>query len=241
MCQTLFSSPVVQQKAPEIGRNARQIFGYLKANQRRGTDFRIALDPNWCVDVREQGICGATGRTQLYFGGEIVFEAECLQRQVLTVVIVFRANEDSEAIEGRPRLNAGDNHVVRRFHFDFDLGVAGSSTPLAHLQIGGRLNKGYLSLSDADPCRYELFDRLDVPRLPWVICDLPIVLDIFLRQFPTDLEEFVGGPEWRQRVMDSERLWLMDFFQHASAMMGSEANRECLYDYCCTESAFNQP
>ena len=208
----------------------------------KGLDnLTLSLNPNWMVEVVDRDLCGVAGHTELHFGGEIVFGQECLKRQVLTVVILLRPDETSGPTKGRPRLIAGENHVVRRFHFDFDRGVAGGGTPLAHLQIGGYLNQAYLSIRDTDTCRYELFDKLNCPRLPWAITDLPMVLDVFLRQFPSRLDEFVGGAEWRRCVMDSERLWLVDFFQHAAEMMGSEANRECLYDYCSTEAAFNQP
>ena len=158
---------------------------------------------------------------------------------MLTVVILLRPDQTSDAIKGRPRLVEGENHVVRRFHFDFDRSVAGGDTPLAHLQIGGNLSQTYLSIRDADPFRYELFDKLNCPRLPWVITALPMVLDAFLRQFPSGLDEFVGGLEWRRCVMDSERLWLLPFFCDAAEMMGSESGRECLYDYCCNEWTFN--
>ena len=238
MCRTLSCSGIVCRRAPDISARARQLLSYLQANQNRRTGFALTLNPNWKVNVVERGICGALGHTELHFGGEIVFEEECLVRQVLTVVILFCPDVDLDPIEGRPRLVAGENHVVRRFHFDFDPSAAERHTPIAHLQIGGQLNQTYLSIPEASPCRYELFDQMDCPRLPWPITGLPIVFDTFLRQFPSGLDEFVGGAAWRRCVMDSERLWLTDYFHNAAVMMRNEAARECLYDYCCTESAF---
>ena len=239
-CQTLFTSSVVQRKAPSLLSGSRQLWDYLRANQQCRPGFRLALHPNWKIEVLEPNIVGVLGRTELHFGGEIVFEQGSLVRQVLTVVILFRSEKTCNAVEGRPHLIAGENHVVRRFHFDFDRNVAGGCTPLAHVQIGGKLNPEYLDLPDDDGCRYELFGQLDCPRLPWTIAGLPTILDTFLRQFPTALEEVVAGEAWRRRVMDSERLWAMEYFRQAAEMMGSESNRECLYDYACTEEAFVQ-
>ena len=180
------------------------------------------------------------GHTELHFGGEILFENSCLARQVLTVLILFRSDQTTIAVGGRPALLAGEYYVVRRFHFDFDRSVAGTGTPLAHIQIGGTLNRDLLVIDDAHPLRYELFDQLDCPRLPWTITDLPIVMNTFLRQFPSGIEEFVGGAAWLQRVMDSERLWLADFYRHTATMMDGDANRESYYDYTCGEAAFDR-
>lgn len=239
MCQTLDRSPVVARHAPALVGGARQLLDALSAYQERRTTFRLAMEPNWTVKLLEEGICGAPGETELHFGGEIMFRDSCLERQVLTVVIVFRAYADSAAIEGRPALVAGENHVVRRFHFDFDRTVIERGTPLAHLQVGGQLQQSALLPTTAGLFRYELFDQLDCPRLPWTITDLPIILDTFLRQFRSGLDELLGGSAWRSCVMDSEQLWLVDYFRRAARMMTSTAHRTCLYDYLGTEQAFD--
>ena len=240
-CRALFTSPVVLQRAPNITQGARQLFESLRINERsrRGT-FRLALEPNWKIEVAQPEICGSPGETELHFGGEILFEDRCLERQVLTVLILFRSDQCSAAVEGRPALRAGEYYVVRRFHFDFDRSVVGQGTPLAHVQIGGNLNREHLAIDGADPLRYELFDQLDFPRLPWTIIDLAIVIHTFLRQFPTRIEGLIHGSAWRQRVMDSERLWLADFYRHTATMMEGDANRETFYDYTCIESTFDQ-
>ena len=239
MCQTLDRSPVVARHAPGLAGGARQLLDALSTYQERRPTFRLALEPNWTVKLLEEGICGAKGETELHFGGEILFEDSRLERQVLTVVIVFRAYGNSAPIKGRPALVAGENHVVRRFHFDFDRTVTRRGTPLAHMQVGGQLQQSALSPSTAGLFRYELFDQLDCPRLPWTLTDLPIILDTFLRQFRSGLEELLGGATWRKCVMDSERLWLVDYFRRAAGMMASTADRTCLYDYLCTEQAFD--
>ncbi len=236
MCKALAFSRAAA-KAPALADGARQLLQSLQAHRGQG-DFRLSLEPNWRVALLDRGICGARGESELHFGGEIVFHKGCLERQVLTVVIIFRAEESSAAVAGRPYLVAEENHVVRRFHFDFDRTVAGGSTPVAHMQFGGQLNNSLLSLPSGCTPRYEIFDQLDCPRLPWAITDLTIVLDTFLRQFDAGLEEFLGGSGWRNCVMSSERLWLADFFRNAGKMLASTGHRKPLYEFLLEESAF---
>ena len=238
MCRTLVQSAVVSRQAPALYSGAQRLREELRSSQQRQTTFRLDLDPNWTVKLLDKRICGAPGETELHFGGEIVFQDGCLERQVLTVVVVFRAYANSGSSKGRPALVAGENHVVRRFHFDFDRTVTGRGTPLGHLQVGGQLKESALSPASRGSVRYELFDQLDLPRLPCPITDLPIVLDTFLRQFHAGLDELLGGRAWRKCVMDSERLWLADYFRRASDMMASTAHRTSLFDYLCTESAY---
>ncbi|MDE0077131.1 MAG: hypothetical protein OXM03_04440 [Chloroflexota bacterium] len=240
MCRKIVGSRVVRKSAPGFVAGANQLLDALRVNQGSRRSFRLALEPNWKLVLYGEDICGAAGQTELHFGGEMVFRDQCLERQVLTVVILLRANESAEAREGRPSLIEDENHVVRRFHFDFDSSVADHGKPLAHMQIGGQLNQQFLSIPEGNPFRYEIFDQLDYPRFPWTIVDLPIVLDMFLRQFPAGLDELVSDKAWRDLVMDSEKLWVRDFFSQAVAMMDSASRREPLYDYCCEGSAYEQ-
>ena len=238
MFKVLASSSIVRHQAPDIYRSAQQLLGTLATANGNSNVLKLAIDPNWRVELEEDKVCGVPGRTELHFGAEIYFKERCLQSQALSVVILFRADRDSQAVAGRPNLVAGENHVVRRFHFDFDSGVAGRDRPIAHLQYGGALTPSYLSLQDSENFRYELFKKLDRPRIPWTITDPSIVFDTFIRQFSSKLDEFVGGSDWRKCVMDSERLWLRDYFRGAAAMMDSSSNRVTLYDYCCDEDSF---
>ena len=240
MCKTVSSSHIVRRKSHGLRDGAQQLLDQLRTYKDNQGVYSLKLNPNWNVELEAPNICGAPGRTELQFGGEIIFKDECLERQVLAVVILFRSNNDHPATNGRPRLVANEYHVIRRFHFDFDRTVHEGDTPLSHLQVGGQLNQAYLSIPEGTQCRYEQFDQLDGPRLPWAIAGLPVVLDTFLRQFPSGLDEFLVGTAWRRHVMDSERLWLMDFFQQASEMMGGENARQTLYEYCCGKSAFDQ-
>ena len=240
MCRVLCRSNVVQQKARGLINGTERLKQSMAVFQTTRTDYRLVLDPNWRVDLEKDPMnCGVSGQTELHFGGEITFKNRCLERQVLTVLILFRAEEDADPCLGRPCIIAGQNYVVRRFHFDFDQSITNTDRPIAHLQIGGSLNEKYLDLANSDSIRYELFDKLTSPRLPWSITDLPIVLDVFLRQFSTGLDSFLLGPEWRKLVMKSEHLWLMDFFRKAAEMMSKSTNQVSLYDFCCDLSAFD--
>ena len=124
---------VVQKQALGFVTGAQRLLEALNAYRGCRANFRLALEPNWRVDLARRDICGAAGQTELHFGGEIEFRDECLERQVITVVILFRADESANPHAGRPRLIKGEDHIVRRFHFDFDRSVAGQRTPLAHL------------------------------------------------------------------------------------------------------------
>ena len=240
MCKVLSHSRVVQQKSHFLN-GVFQFENSLQANEKKRKDYSLALNPNWKVDITGNPLeCGIAGHTELHFGGEIIFKDYCLNRQVLTVVVLFRAEEDAPPTIGRPCISKGENHIVRRFHFDFDRNANNSCTPLAHLQIGGNLNREYLDIQQTRPFRYELFDELDFPRLPWTIADLPLVMDIFLRQFKSELDEFIESREWRALVVDSERLWLKDFLLSAANMMKSNSDRIPLYEYWCKFSAYDQ-
>lgn len=239
MCRTVASSRIVQRHAHGLQYGAQSLLQQLRTYPGNRSQYRLTLDPNWKVKLQALNICGAPGRTELHFGGEIVFNEECLERQVLAVVILFRSDGDHHATNGRPRLVAGEYHVIRRFHFDFDRSVAGGDTPVAHLQFGGQLNQSYLTIPDGTQCRYELFDQLDYPRLPWAITSLPVILDTFLRQFPSGLDEFLVGTAWKRCVKESERLWIRDFFLQAAEMMDRQNGPTSLYDHCCAESVFD--
>lgn len=237
MCITMYNSHTLRKYANSLVVGASQLKGSLEQSKTRPS-FYISLEPNWKVELNDQNICGTRGKTELHFGGEIVFKDKCLERQVLTVVILFHSEQELPSINGRPKLCAGENYVVRRFHFDFDRSVANGDKPLAHLQVGGQLNSCHLLPTNSGPIRYELFDQLDLPRIPWTIVDLPIVLHTFLNKFPTDLNGFLEEKQWRRHVMDSERLWLSGYFHEAATMMKS-MDRECLYDYSCSEAAYD--
>ena len=88
MCKTLAYSSVVGQHAPTVVSGAQQLLSALRAYRKRAK-FRLSLEPNWKVELRDQGVCGAPGQSELHFGGEMEFRDGCLERQVLTVVILF--------------------------------------------------------------------------------------------------------------------------------------------------------
>lgn len=240
-CRSLCSSRIVRQNAPDVAAGAGRLLDILRIIQRTGRrDFTLALDPNWKIEIDAGKVCSVNGHAELHFGGEIIFEDNCLKRQVLTVVILFQSDHTVDAIDGRPNFNAGEYYVVRRFHFDFDSSVSGQGKPLAHIQIGGQLSRERLAIDDDHAIRYELFDQLDEPRLPWTITDVAIVMHTFLRQFPSGLEEMIGGADWLQRVMDSEQLWLADFYRDTATMMDGHANRACFFDYICDLAPFDR-
>ncbi|MDE0281561.1 MAG: hypothetical protein OXN16_10850, partial [Gammaproteobacteria bacterium] len=234
---TIYCSPTLQQNANSLVSGALRLKESLE-QQKTWPSFSLSIDPNWKVDLSDEFICGPAGQTELHFGGEIFFKDFCLERQALTVVILFNSSKELEPIYGRPQLCSGENHVVRRFHFDFDRSVANGIKPLAHSQFGGQLNSHHiLPTNNNDSLRYELFDQLDFPRIPSAIVDLPIVLHTFLYQFPTHLNSFFQEDKWKKHVIDSERLWFLGYFQKAIEMMETE-DRKCLYDYSCSEFAY---
>lgn len=240
VCRTLAGSNIVKSKANGVFIGAGNLLEELRAVSPKRKSFSLQIDPNWKVRISNDNICGVAGETELYFGGVIEFEERCLKQQALTVVVLFRSKEGRQAKYGVPCLVKNENHVVRRFHFDFDGSPVNPHTPLAHLQVGGKLSEEYLVPSGIGECRYELFDELDLPRLPWMMVDLALVLDTFLRQFPSDLEEFIISPGWQKQVKISEELWLKGFFNKAAQLLnGDFKSRQSLYDFCCTPSQFD--
>lgn len=239
MCQILRSSRVVQQKAQGLIHGTDRLKDLMSTCHPNRKSYTFVLDPNWKVDLVDNPVnCGVTGHTELQFGGEIIFQNGRLERQVLTVVILFRAQNTADSCRGRPNLLAGQSYVVRRFHFDFDRSTTSNCTPHAHLQIGGNLNQEYLDIPESCSVRYELFDKLSSPRLPWTITDLPIVLDVFLRQFSTGLDAFLDGSDWRKLVVESEKLWLKDFYEQTAKVLSKKKNRVLFFEHCCDLSAY---
>ena len=243
MCGKIESSEEVQRAAQSFIAGASRIHRLLRAyshSSKRQNSYTLSLAPNWKVELEDtHRVLGLTGTSEIHFGGEIEFRNHCLSRQIITVVILFRAESTANAVWGRPRLKRDEYHVVRRFHFDFDLDDQNKNRPLAHLQFGGNLNRDYLDIPKGSCLRYELFDQLDTPRFPWSIMDLPRVLDTFLRQFDVGFNAFVEGRPWRELVMKSEQLWLRDFLKQAVEILDSTSNRAPFFEYCWQPSAYD--
>lgn len=237
-CKTLQRSQDVQKHAPALCAGASQLLFSVQGNKKRLGNFTLKLKPNWKIESLNSAVCGIPGHTELHFGGEIEFQDDCLHRQVISVVVLFRPDASRAAYHGYPALVAGENYVVRRLHFDFDLGAVKNSTPLAHLQIGGTLNTEFLELDETVNLHYEQFDSLAHPRLPWTITDPAIIMDTFLRQFPTAIQSFVLGKEWFKCVVASERLWLADFYGQAAILMRNEGQPQSFYEHTCVPEAF---
>jgi len=56
----------------------------------------------------------------------------------------------------------------------------------------------------------------------------------------TVLDEVIERKDWRDQVMASERLWLIDYYQDIVEMMNSHANRDCVFDYICNLTPFDR-
>jgi hypothetical protein len=238
LCQVLRNSPVVRQHAPSVWEGSLRLLNDLRLMRHRDS-FPLSISPNWKVELSDREVCGPRGRTELHFGGEIHFVDGALHRQALSVVILFRSDATIDDLAGCPSLEEGVWHVVRRFHFDFDRSTVGDGKPLAHIQLGGQLFREYLDIDSARELRYDQFDQLDYPRLPWTITDMAIIMHAFLRQFPSDIASFIEGPVWSGCVMESERIWLKDFYRDTAEMMESEHRRMSQFDYTCAEQPFD--
>ena len=82
MCTTMYTSATLRQYANSLVVGASHLKDSLAQNRTRRS-FDISLEPNWKVELNDQDICGPRGKTELHFGGEIVFKDNCLERQVL--------------------------------------------------------------------------------------------------------------------------------------------------------------
>ncbi len=92
--------------------------------------------------------------------------------------------------------------IVRRFHFDFQ--PESTKHPCSHIQYGGNIPSEY---SDFHYC----VEDIDNPRIHYFPIDVVLLLDMFLKEFPTPLKPLTSENNWRGLVFESQELWWKEY------------------------------
>jgi len=99
--------------------------------------------------------------------------------------------------------------MVRRFHFDVDVGGPGEEPkPVCHLQTGGKMANADDIVHRLHYCRTEL----DKPRIPHPPMDLVLILDLILEQYG-NLASY-RDKNWHGLVLRSEEELWGPYFDH---------------------------
>lgn len=196
----------------------------------------ISIEPNFRVPITQPtSICGDAGSAELFIGGEIHVKESAILRQCIVVTITFRPDHDVTACEGRPAMTAKVNHVVRRFHFDFDHEISLQDRPNHHLQIGGKFSEVFLRSSAflEDGFEYRLMSEMDRPRMAIPPADLAGVMDAFLHQFDNPIQDVLQESAWIKSVAAAEGIWLRQYFDDVANELGRTSRDQTLYRYLC--------
>ena len=226
----------VQNKYPSIANSANENFEIVQQARRfRDRPATISIAPNWQIPINSEDVCSAPGEATLFIGGEIIFSERCLKRQCITAVITFRTSENSVSNTHDLPLIPGTTYMVRRIHYDFDLDLTNKDRPIQHLQIGGKLDPGYLYEAGSlpNPFEHEIFKQLDLPRIPYPITDLASLMEMLLNQFNKDRATFLEESGWIDRVCSMEKIWLKHYYEQALQLINRVERKETLYTYQC--------
>lgn len=96
--------------------------------------------------------------------------------------------------------------IIRRFHFDYDINEL-EDHPMFHLQYGGNPEGSLVNNF------YCLEGWLETPRIFFTPMNLPLVFDLVLREFNTELgKKLLKKSEWIKIVRESEDKILEPYF-----------------------------
>ncbi len=198
-------------------------------------DWNFSLTPNIEFEISTKSFCGPRGKTHLVIGGQLNVEKGLLKDQSITVCVVSTAESELDEEQKKKHCcgtwNTSLRTVVRRFHFDLDPGQLRRDRPPIHLQYGGKFDSCHLA-SGFD-YNYELFQAIDLPRLPSPPYDFILLLDMLLKQFGVNVSGITQESRWRSLVRCSETLWLLPYFQKITDYLGSADRVNSVYEQLC--------
>lgn len=170
----------------------------------------------------------------IYVGGVIEIEDSVLINQSICFSMIYYVQQDMD--EDMANLYncypyKEGAHILRKFHFDIDRS-AKSDRPLSHLQYGGSFKPEHFSVctESNEQIDYRLYSILDDPRLPAIPYGFATCLDIIFRAFNTKASVLSEEPWWKEKVVQSEKMWLIPFFKAAVDSMG-QCGKETFYEF----------
>ena len=205
----------------------------LSVQPKKNGPWSVGISQAWKIPVIENNLCGVQGESLLIITGHINTQDGKLQDQSISVSLVLNPNKNQKEVNGYDsgKLVKNVPVVVRRFHFDYDLGIEEDDRPRSHIQYGGKFEKERIGI---DELKYSLFSSLQTPRIPCPPYDLVLVVDLFLHQYKTPLDQIKAEPEWKKLVKESEELWTKGYYCELANHLDSTGATESLYKRQCS-------
>lgn len=202
-------------------------------NSRYDNDDYWVLDisPNWQFKIEDaRDFSSSEGRAVV--GGRIEVEEGHYKQYSLNLSILqkgYRALAETAPEVNGPLCCSHDWNdewtMVRRFHFDIDVGGHGEEPkPVCHLQTGGNMGAPGDIPQRFHYCRTEL----DKPRIPHPPMDLVLVLDLILDQYG-NLSSY-RDREWHGLVIRSEEKLWGPYFDHLGSRYRADGPRHVAAD-----------
>lgn len=202
------------------------------AKQNKQGNAELSTNPNLVFNIPDNiDIHPDPGLAQITIGGIAEFKHGILLRQSVTLLILFTPTKVGNVFSDNK------TYVVRKIHFDFDRDNTQHVRPTTHTQIGGNISEKMLpetiSYEQIEP---EIFNQIDIPRIPSPPYGLASVIDLALREFGNPrLQELTQEPGWKKQVSEEEYLLLSSYHERLKKEFESTSHRTN-YDFHCSEA-----
>lgn len=178
-------------------------------------NWTLDISPNWQFKI-EDGRDFSSSEGRAVVGGKIEVEGGQYKQYSLNLSILqkgYRTPTGTAPDVNGPLCCSHDWNdkwtMVRRFHFDVDVGGPGEEPkPVCHLQTGGNMGSPGDIPQRFHYCRTEL----DKPRIPHPPMDLVLILDLILDQYG-NLASY-RDKDWHGLVLRCEEELWGPYFDH---------------------------
>ncbi len=204
----------------------------INRNRTRSVNKELALHPNILIEF-DNPDAPSGHKFYMSLGAKIQIEECVLVDQSISLNIIVSPDQDLTAQDAEQAFCSPFKrgyHVLRKFHFDLDMGIRCGTRPISHFQYGGG-RPNYLPFEDFN---YELYAPLDIPRFPSIPSSLIVFLDQFIKLLSRNpLHDITKENYWKNAVLASEKLWLEPFFKSAYEHLSKADRKETLFDFFC--------
>ncbi|MBJ6881083.1 hypothetical protein JG663_15125 [Vibrio cholerae] len=183
---------------------------HLKIIKTSNLNTTISIEPNILFPFNN--IKTKKRKFHISLGGKIVITNSIITEQSLSVNIILEHTDKCNPIPENWKMYPVDTgfHIIRRFHFDYDISNDDNLKPKFHLQYGGNFEQKYFDLGNN--IYYKLCNPLDTPRLPQQPYDIIMLLDFIVREFSLNCK-IINEARWNELVINSETIWLEPYYR----------------------------
>lgn len=196
----------------------------------KGGDATLSTVPNLIFKAQLDKGLPKEGSAEVVIGGVSRFSEGVLSEQAINLLVLFTPTSNVGP------LVADRTYVVRKIHFDLDRNNAGTARPTSHIQVGGKISETMLAHNrDPEGVEREIFNQIDIPRIPSPPYGLASVIDLALREFaPPSLQTLTGERPWNELVSRTETVLLSNYHARLHEQFESRDTRTN-YSYHCDE------